>query len=90
VRTPAHRAPSHGTDRFGQRYSFDFVRPDHRQGLHLHPAGTLRTYLLGGRTRDCSGWGQPVHAAFDGEVVAAVDAVPERARVHVVREVAVA
>jgi hypothetical protein len=90
VRTPAHRIPSHGTDLLGQRYAFDFVRPDHRRGLHLHPAGTLRTILLGGRTRDFYGWGQPVYAAFDGEVAAAVDRVPERARVQVLREVALA
>ena len=87
VRTPAHRIPSHGTDMLGQRYAFDFVRPDHRKGLHLHPAGALRTSLLGERTRDYYGWGQPIYAAFDGQVVAAVDRVPERARVHMVREV---
>ena len=90
VRTPAHRIPSHGTDLFGQRYAFDFVRPDDRKGLHLHPAGNLGSFLLGGRTRDYYGWGQPVHAAFGGEVVVAVDGVPERARVQVVREVALA
>jgi hypothetical protein len=90
VRTPAHKTPSHGTELFGQRYAFDFVRPDHRKGLHLHPAGSLRTFLLGARTRDYFGWGQPVHAAFDGQVVAAVDEVPERARVHPLREVALA
>src|SRR4029450_7066928 len=90
VRPPAHKAPSHGTELFGQRYAFDFVRPDGRNGLHLQPAGTVRSFLLGGRTRDYYGWGQPVHAAFDGRVVAAVDGVAERARVQVVREVALA
>jgi hypothetical protein len=90
VRTPAHKVPSHGTELFGQRYAFDFVRPDGRKGLHLQPAGTVRSFLLGGRTRDHYGWGQPVHAAFDGRVVAAVDGVAERARVQVVREVALA
>ena len=90
VRTPAHKTPSHGTELFGQRYAFDFVRPDHRKGLHLQPAGALRSFLLGGRTRDYYGWGQPVYTAFDGLVVAAVDGVPERARVQVVREVALA
>ena len=90
VRPPAHKVPSHGTELFGQRYAFDFVRPDGRKGLHLQPAGTVRSFLLGGRTRDYYGWGQPVHAAFDGRVVAAVDGVAERARVQVVREVALA
>jgi Peptidase family M23 len=69
-RTPSFRIPSHGTDALGQRFAYDFVRTDHRAGLHLHPAGSVRWYLIGGRTRDCYGWGQPVHAAFDGQVTA--------------------
>src|SRR5215216_762467 len=85
-RTPAYRIPSHGTDLLGQRYAYDLVRTDHRPGFHLHPAGTLRWSLIGGRTRDCYGWGQPVHAAFDGVIVQAVDGVPERQWIHVVRE----
>ncbi len=85
-RTPASRIPSHGTDLLGQRYAYDLVRTDHRPGFHLHPAGTLRWFLVGGRTRDCYGWGQPVHAAFDGEVVEAVDGVAERQWLHAVRE----
>jgi len=84
--TPADQIPSHGTDLLGQRYAFDLVRTDHRPGLHLHPAGTLRSYLVGGRTRDCYGWGQPVHAALDGVIVQAVDGVAERQWLHVVRE----
>ena len=85
-RSPADQVPSHGTDLLGQRYAFDFVRPDHRPGLHLHPAGALRAALLGQPTRGYYGWGQPVHAAFDGVVTAAVDRVPERPRVHPVGE----
>ncbi len=85
-RTPAYRIPSHGTDLFGQRFAFDLVRTDHRRGLHLHPAGSLRWLLIGGRTRECYGWGQPIHAAFSGEVVEVVDGVPERQWVHVARE----
>ena len=88
--TPAHRIPSHRTDVLGQRYAYDFVRTDDRRGIHLHPAGALRSLLVGGRTRDCYGWGQPVHAAFDGEVVGAVDGIPERTWLHVVRELALA
>jgi Peptidase family M23 len=85
-RTPADRIPSHGTDVLGQRYAYDLVRTDHRPGFHLHPAGTLRSILIGGRTRESYGWGQPVHAALDGVVVQTVDGVPERQWLHVVRE----
>jgi Peptidase family M23 len=85
-RTPADRIPSHGTDLLGQRYAYDLIRTDHRPGFHLHPAGTLRWLLVGGQTRDCYGWGQPVHAALGGVVVEAVDGVPERQWLHVVRE----
>jgi hypothetical protein len=48
----------------------------------------VRSYVIGGRTRECYGWGQPVHAAFDGEVVEATDGVQEREWLHVVRELA--
>jgi Peptidase family M23 len=85
-RTPADRIPSHGTDVLGQRYAYDLVRTDHRSGFHLHPAGTLRWLVLGGRTRDHYGWGQPVHAALDAVVVQAVDGVAEREWLHVARE----
>jgi murein DD-endopeptidase MepM/ murein hydrolase activator NlpD len=88
VRTPAHKVPSHGTDLLGQRYAFDFVRPDRRRGLRLHPGGAVPSALLGRRTRDYYGWGQPVHAAVGGRVVAALDRVPERGRVQAVRELA--
>jgi hypothetical protein len=49
-------------------------------------AGTLRWVLIGGRTRDCYGWGQPVHAVFDGVIVQVVDGVAERQWLHPVRE----
>jgi hypothetical protein len=85
-RTPAARIPSHGTDQLGQRYAYDLVRTDHRRGFHVHSAGTLRWLLIGGRTQDCYGWGQPVHAASDGVIVQAVDGMAERQWLHPLRE----
>jgi hypothetical protein len=79
-------SPSHGTDLLGQRYAYDLVRADHRPGFHLRLAGTLRLLLTRGRTRDCYCWGQPVHAASDGVIVQALDGVPERQWLHIVRE----
>ncbi len=86
VNSPADRIPSHGTDMLGQRYAFDFLRTDTRRGQHYHPAGWLRTLLVGVPTRECYAWGAPVHAPFDGEVVRAVDGIRERGRVHPLRE----
>lgn len=82
--SPADRIPSHGTDMLGQRYAFDFMRLDKQTRKRIHPAGTLRTYVLGVPTRECFSWGQPIHAALDGEVVAALDGVSERGWIHVV------
>jgi murein DD-endopeptidase MepM/ murein hydrolase activator NlpD len=88
VQTPASRIPSHGTDLLGQRYAFDLVRFDPRPGSQYHPAGGLRTLLLGVPTRECHGWGEPIHAPLDGVVVAAGDGLPERSRIHPIREIA--
>lgn len=88
VHTPASRIPSHGTDMLGQRYAFDLIRFDPDRTGRYHPAGGLRTLLLGVPTRECHGWGDPVHAPLDGVVVAARDGLPERARIHPLRELA--
>jgi hypothetical protein len=85
LRTPGDRVPSHGTDRFAQRYAYDLWRVDRRAGGY-HPASRLRLWLVGVPTHDCYGWGQPVHAPFDGVVTTAVDGVAERGWVHPLRE----
>ena len=90
VQTPATRIPSHGTDLLAQRYAFDLIRFDPRRGAAYHPAGGVRALLVGVPTRDAHGWGEPVHAPLDGVVVAAADGVPERQRIHPVRELLLA
>lgn len=87
LRTPADRIPTHGTDRFGQRYAYDLWRVDERAGGY-HRASRLRLWFVGVPTRECYGWGEPVHAPFDGEVVTAVDGVAERGWLHPIRELA--
>ncbi|WP_395245480.1 M23 family metallopeptidase [Agromyces sp. MMS24-K17] len=86
VTTPAHRIPSHGTDMLAQRYAYDFVKVDDRPGVHVHPASAWVTETVGGRTSECYAWGAPIHAPFDGEVVAAADGIAERAWVNPFRE----
>lgn len=90
VTTPAARVPSHGTDLLGQRFAFDFVKVDRRKGVNVHPASSLRAGTVGGRTRDCYAWGEPVHAPFDAEVVRASDGRAERNWVLPVREIVLA
>lgn len=87
LRTPADRVPTHGTDRFAQRYAYDLWRVDARAGGY-HPASRFRLWFIGVPTRECYGWGEAVHAPFHGEVVRALDGVPERGWVHPVRELA--
>lgn len=87
LRTPADRVPTHGTERFGQRYAYDLWRVDGRAGGY-HPASRLRLWLVGVPTRECYGWGEPVHAPMAGTVVRAVEGVPERGWVHPLRELA--
>jgi murein DD-endopeptidase MepM/ murein hydrolase activator NlpD len=88
VHTPASKIPSHGTDMLGQRFAFDLIRFDARKGSRYYPVGTARMLFLGVRTQDCHGWGEPIHAPLDGEVVVARDGLAERARIHPLREVA--
>lgn len=65
--SPADRVPSHGTDRFGLRYAFDFIQKDQKEASHT---ANSANYLFGGIPLDqyyC--FGQPVYAPFAGEVV---------------------
>lgn len=87
--TPASRIPSHGTDVLGQRYAFDLMRVSGESGWRDHPASTLRQLVLGVRTSECYGWGEPIHAPVDGEVVTAIDGIAERGWRHPVRELAI-
>lgn len=80
VNTPAKRIPSHGTDGLGQRYAYDFIRTDDRQGIHFSEASSLRYLLLGVPVNTCYGWGQPIYSPIDGEVVEMHDGVQERRR----------
>lgn len=77
--TPAERIPSHGTDVLAQRYAYDFVRVDRRR--RLYPGSGLRAALVGAPLRAVYGYGQPVHSPFKGEVVAALDGIPEPQRI---------
>ena len=84
LNTPAARVPSHGTDFFAQRYAIDFVQMD-ATGTWFYPGGAgqlLRHATIGLAASRFFCWGQPVHSAFAGRVIAALDRWPDRARVQ--------
>jgi hypothetical protein len=81
LHTPAERVPSHGTDYFGQRYAFDFVRFIGRFPK-AYPQPIWRHAVFGVKTEECYGWDAPVLAPFDGKVVALGDGWPDRLRLH--------
>lgn len=86
--TPAWRVPTHGTDDFGQRYAYDFLRVDFQnRGWKFYGPSELSYYLRGVALGDCFAWGQPIHAPFDGVVVTARDGWPERDPVHFVKDI---
>jgi hypothetical protein len=80
VNTPGKRIPSHGTDKFGQRYAYDFIMTDERKGIHFSEAGSLRYLILGIPVNTCYGWGQMIFSPIDGEVVETHDGEKERKR----------
>lgn len=88
--TPADRVPSHGTDQLGQRFAFDFIRIDREHaGWKFFRTSARRFNLLGARLDDCYGWGESIHAPFEGSVVEVRDGWPERNPVHTVRDMAI-
>jgi murein DD-endopeptidase MepM/ murein hydrolase activator NlpD len=76
VNTPAARVPSHGTDYFGQRYAYDFVRFG-ADGISSQPGSIMRQLFSGVPAADFFAWDQPVHCAFAGEVLSVGDGWPD-------------
>lgn len=84
--TPAKKVPSHGTNRMGLRYAFDFLQVD-RNNLNKDYAGSfLQFLLLGIPLKNFYCWGEQIYAPCDGEIVAVVDGIAERKHVHWLRE----
>lgn len=77
VNTPAERVPSHGTDFFGQRYAFDFVRLN-AKGTGFSSRSVFRQFAFFVHASDFLAWNEPIFAAFSGKVVAAGDGWPDR------------
>lgn len=87
--TPGSKVPSHGTNRLGTRYAYDFVQADWtRRGWPAYRGGLPRYLLRGTALQDYYCYGQPIYAPCDGAVVQAQDGWPERPRTSLLADTA--
>ena len=77
--TPGTRIPSHGTNRFGTRYAYDFLQVDwERWGNPCYDASPLHYLLFGIQIHRCYCYGKEIYAPCDGTVVGVEDHWEER------------
>ncbi len=68
--SPADRVPSHGTDKFGLSYAFDFVQVDWQKAEHpTHDKSKLDYFTKGIPLESYYCFGKAVYAPFTGEVI---------------------
>ena len=89
--TPGSRVPSHGTDRLGERYAYDFLQVDwERNGHPFYNVSPLRYLLFGTRVEDCYCWGKEIYSPCDAEVVDAADGWEDRHRAYLLVDLFIA
>lgn len=79
--TPGDKVPSHGTDALGQRFAFDFLRTDPKDGKFFDDS-QLKYYLIGVPVEKCLCYKEKVYSPVDGKVIAALDGIKEPGRLH--------
>ena len=68
--TPGTRIPSHGTNRFGTRYAYDFLQVDWKRKGHPNYQTHWLIYLIFGvPLQKCYCWGKNVYAPCDGTII---------------------
>ena len=81
--TPGTKIPSHGTNRLGTRYAYDFIQVDwERKGWPAYRVSFPQYLLFGVPLNGYYCWGQDVHAPCDGTIVQAEDGYKERTRTN--------
>ena len=60
-----------------------------REDWKFYRASIPKYLLFGVSLQNCYGWSEPIHALFDGAVVAVKDGWPERNHLHILRDLAV-
>ncbi|WP_438720897.1 M23 family metallopeptidase [Enterococcus sp. AZ103] len=81
--TPGSQIPSHGSDKFGTTYAYDFVQLDWKKlGKPAYQGGLLKYLQKGIQVEDYYCWGETIYAPCDGEIVVAKDGFPEAKRTN--------
>ncbi len=85
--TPGTRVPSHGTNRLGTRYAYDFIQVDwNRAGRPAYRASLLQYLLCGVQLSEYYCWGQEVYAPCSGVVTAAEDGYRENQKTNLLAD----
>ncbi|MFT8710114.1 MAG: M23 family metallopeptidase [Sporolactobacillus sp.] len=87
--TPGTKIPSHGTNKLGTRYAYDFIQVDwERTGLPAYRASLLHYLLFGISVNEYYCWGKEIYAPCDGIIVKAEDGYKERTRTKLLSDIA--
>jgi hypothetical protein len=77
--TPGKKIPSHGIDKYGETYAYDFVGVSQSEKIDKFYHVSALSYFINGVPLDqCYGWGSEIYAPFDGKIVKVEDGVIER------------
>lgn len=85
--TPGTKIPSHGTDKLGTKYAYDFIQVDwERKGWPAYRVSLLQYLLVGVPLNEFYCWGKEVYAPCDGVIVQAQDGFEERDRTNLLSD----
>ncbi|MCW4013535.1 MAG: M23 family metallopeptidase [Candidatus Bathyarchaeota archaeon] len=85
--SPGDKVPSHGTELFGARYAYDFVKIEWDSKIpRFYRTSVLEYLLFGVSLKDCYGWGEGIYSPFDGIVVSTYGGVKERDPVRIISD----
>lgn len=85
--TPGTRVPSHGTNRFGTRYAYDFLQVDWNRKSHpCYRISPLRYLFAGVRIDQCYCYGKEIYAPFSGTIVSVEQSCTEREKAHLLSD----
>ena len=86
--TPGSKIPSHGTNRYGTRYAYDFIQVDWtRKGWPAYRVSMMQYLIKGAALEDYYCWGERVYAPCDGMVVVAEDGYAENKKTNLLTDV---